>query len=1100
MCMIMKPRRSAYRSSLRTALLGSAAVVAALSIGDAWLREAYAQGAQPQNAKAQAASFNIPPQGLGSALTSFADRAGLKLLFPSDLVAGRTTSGVSGSMSRQQALSRLLAGTGLTYRFTSSNTVTIIDPSAGGNNATATVDGAIALDTIDVSGGGGAAAADEPYRTPGSVAYVSTEQLERVPATTPGDMLQGVPGVDIRGANNGAQMDVSIRGQHGNNRVKVMVEGTQQDSSSHQGYFGQDNATFVDQDLISSITVEKGPSSGPYGGDATAGVVNMRTLTADDILLPGRSVGMRLRGSLIGNVTKDAPPPGNHPFDFDRPALFDFLGRSGSIAIAGRTDAIEIVAAASKREHGNYFAGKHGAMNYGPVARQVYSPVLPGAEVLNTSQDSRSQLLKATIRPSDGHSLEVGYLRSENDYGWIYPIQANGVGQVGLSWMQSDRMWARYNWNPTDNDLVNLHTRVWQAKLQKHDQRLTTSATPGTVDTWGAEVWNQSRFESSVGLFIATYGSEYSMEEANLEGGYRGNHATREVASAYADIKWKPLDWLTFDAGVRYTTFETWGAYEAGGASVEAGQKGSGVTPTAGVTVEVLKGLQLFGKYSEGYRPPSIRETVPQAFAGYPVNPTLRPEQSRNFEFGANYLTQGVLQSDDALKIKLAYFNNRYEDYITVITPFDPDYYYHNIPGAKIDGIELSGSYSIGTLFAEANFNYYTNFEYCYAQPSWVTGPSINYGCTQYLGGGGLVYSLSAPPKYSGSLTVGTKLLDNKLTLGTTTRFFSKSVVPWKLPNGNFVFDAPMWRPDAIVDVFGSYKFSDHFEISASVENIFDRYYVDPMAIAKLPAPGRTFRVGATLRLDDHGNYSFDGVSMPELTTPTSGYNWSGAFIGLDAGYLAAEASAEGDFAGTLRTGSNASNYVWHPYRSAMKTGHESGNLSGGLFAGYNLQLNSPMVIGVDANFGYVGSTDISEGLFTAPAVSDPVTRTLTTTVTSGIDWQAGVRGRVGVAFDRTLPYIAGGLAIAQYKYNYTSFALNQTVSTTTRPDPTSFKDTYLGWTLGAGVEHAMTDNLILRAEYRYSDFGKKTFDTPAGSHQVDLTSNEWRMGLAYKF
>lgn len=128
------------------------------------------------------------------------------------------------------------------------------------------------------------------------------------------------------------------------------------------------------------------------------------------------------------------------------------------------------------------------------------------------------------------------------------------------------------------------------------------------------------------------------------------------------------------------------------------------------------------------------------------------------------------------------------------------------------------------------------------------------------------------------------------------------------------------------------------------------------------------------------------------------------------------------------------------------------------------------------------------------------ITRTLTTTVTSGVDWQAGVRGRIGVALDRTLPYIAGGLAVAQFNYAYTSFALNQTASTTTLPDETSFKDTYLGWTLGAGIEQAMTDNLILRAEYRYSDFGSKTFDTPAGQHRIDLTSKEWKIGVAYKF
>lgn len=57
-----------------------------------------------------------------------------------------------------------------------------------------------------------------------------------------------------------------------------------------------------------------------------------------------------------------------------------------------------------------------------------------------------------------------------------------------------------------------------------------------------------------------------------------------------------------------------------------------------------------------------------------------------------------------------------------------------------------------------------------------------------------------------------------------------------------------------------------------------------------------------------------------------------------------------------------------------------------------------------------------------------------------------------------------------------------------------------MGWALGGGVEDVLTDNMLLRGEYRYSDFGKQSFDTPAGSHHIDLTSNEWKLGAAYKF
>ncbi|MDH4982606.1 STN domain-containing protein [Hyphomicrobium sp. D-2] len=111
------------------------------------LSGAYAQ--QASTATAQI-SFNIPAQSLGSALTAFADRAGWKLLVPSSLVSGKSSAGVSGALTREQALNRLLAGTGLAYTFNGSDAVTITDPNAGGGQAGASVDGAIALVTIDV--------------------------------------------------------------------------------------------------------------------------------------------------------------------------------------------------------------------------------------------------------------------------------------------------------------------------------------------------------------------------------------------------------------------------------------------------------------------------------------------------------------------------------------------------------------------------------------------------------------------------------------------------------------------------------------------------------------------------------------------------------------------------------------------------------------------------------------------------------------------------------------------------------------------------------------------------------------------------------------
>lgn len=91
-------------------------------------------------------------------------------------------------------------------------------------------------------------------------------------------------------------------------------------------------------------------------------------------------------------------------------------------------------------------------------------------------------------------------------------------------------------------------------------------------------------------------------------------------------------------------------------------------------------------------------------------------------------------------------------------------------------------------------------------------------------------------------------MFDDALTLGASARFFSQSVFPQRLPNGNFLVNRTFWRPDTIVDVFGSYKFNEHAELSLSVENVFDRFYLEPMLVSRMPAPGRTARVTFTAK------------------------------------------------------------------------------------------------------------------------------------------------------------------------------------------------------------------------------------------------------------
>ncbi|MGV6873088.1 TonB-dependent siderophore receptor [Pseudochelatococcus sp. B33] len=96
-------------------------------------------------------SFNIPGQPLNSALRALADQAGVQIAYRTAIASGTTAPTVQGTMTTEEAISRLLAGSGLRYTFTDANTVTILDvTTAPGGSIGA--DGSIVLDTITVQG------------------------------------------------------------------------------------------------------------------------------------------------------------------------------------------------------------------------------------------------------------------------------------------------------------------------------------------------------------------------------------------------------------------------------------------------------------------------------------------------------------------------------------------------------------------------------------------------------------------------------------------------------------------------------------------------------------------------------------------------------------------------------------------------------------------------------------------------------------------------------------------------------------------------------------------------------------------------------------
>lgn len=90
-----------------------------------WTMPAAAQTASPAQTVGQSISISAGP--LTPALNSLAAQAGLQILYDASLAQGRTTRGVRGTLTPDQALDAVLAGTGLSARFAGTNQVVLRD-------------------------------------------------------------------------------------------------------------------------------------------------------------------------------------------------------------------------------------------------------------------------------------------------------------------------------------------------------------------------------------------------------------------------------------------------------------------------------------------------------------------------------------------------------------------------------------------------------------------------------------------------------------------------------------------------------------------------------------------------------------------------------------------------------------------------------------------------------------------------------------------------------------------------------------------------------------------------------------------------------------
>lgn len=851
---------------------------------------------QTQAATAPAASqqnlitFNIPAQPLGSAVLAYAEQAGVQVFFDSAKLAGLHAQGLQGAYSVQDGLAMLLRGAPVSYRFSGERQVSLerqlelgsaMELGSTNINASRLEDGWV-------------------YESPRSVSVISQEQINRNPPRHAADMLEQTSGVYTAVSQQDPGLSVNIRGVQDYGRVNMNIDGMRQNyqQSGHQ----QRNGTmYIDPELLSSVTVEKGATSGMGGAGVIGGIAQFSTLNARDFIHQGKEFGGRIRATTgLGGYANGT----------------DFIGSS---AFALGNEIGDILVAASERHLGDYDPGTNGEIG----ELRTGSGFNPGIddEIKNTTvaysgSVMKSRLAKIGVNLPQDQRVQFSYLRTHVTYddASIMNVATDGLWtKNGSSDVLSENYAIDYNYNP-DNNLIDLKAKFYYVDNSNEQTVLPVRTTPGydvtyQTQTYGTQLENTATFALSESSDLkANYGLEYFKDKVRPD----SNQAVaatsavdfpasegltpkgqRAMGSLFTNLEFDYDDWLTLSGGLRYDRYRLQGETGLSYTLYRINTTGNPTysvplnydvdseegqfSPTFGIAIKpAVDWLQLFASYGEGWRPPAVTETLVSGrpHSGgteslYP-NPFLKPESSQSWEVGFNILKENLLTEGDALGAKVSYFDTRIDDFVFLgidlqrpgvgVSSLGTTAYVNDQSSTRFRGVEYQIDYDAGSYYGNFTYTHMIgDNEYCKKQ-AWLGGavspvygsgrrpPVTGYVPNDYANGavkcGGIMGSAEHMPMDRGSLTLGTRLFNETLDLGARARYSEG----YALDAGDSaaadqVYPAD-WKAYTVYDLYGSYKATDALTLRLALDNVTDRAYLVPLGdvLAFTLGRGRTLQ------------------------------------------------------------------------------------------------------------------------------------------------------------------------------------------------------------------------------------------------------------------
>ncbi|CAK7058149.1 MULTISPECIES: TonB-dependent receptor [unclassified Providencia] len=692
---------------------------------------------------------------------------------------------------------------------------------------------------------------------PGAYNAVGTENklqsMDKIIRTMPGTYTQ----------MDGSQgtVNVNLRGLSGFGRVNMMVDGITQSyygiSPSQYTHGQQPNNDFgalIDPNFIVEIEVEKGQLNGGNSVNALVGSANFRTIGIDDVIFKDNLYGLRSKASWGDNG----------------------LGYNGMVAVAGKT----------LLQDDGYFGGLIAVSGHNIPGSYKNGDGFDSDDFATDStfkQKPQSQLAKLKYKPNDSHELEFSGRFLQN--------------KLTRRKINSEDYYIKYKYTPL-NELIDVEVL---ASHGKNDQQFEGDSLGWALRQGksknigdGLNLSNTSRFSYGDVDFQWKVGSKLSktkyerevssvIDQDTLNYNPFSPSGSLDLASAYTQLEAK--------YGIYTAIFDlNYMNYHLKGFKPECGDqdfcfpqeaatlnlRGNGVNPGVLLSAEIIPEFQPFISYAHSMRAPNTQEVFYSQESGNSMNPFLKEEKSQTWQVGFNSFKPDLIFEGDQFNMKALWFHTKIKDYITskpylLCRPSSnaelawclmngdvwdkelPDfmrksYMYVNEPhDVNLRGYELQANYDAGIVYSTLSYTKETGDQ-----------PNSIAKVADFSAG-----DFTELPDYYLTLDSGVRLLDEKLTVGTTItwtgpskRIGVQSIVDH---DGNALKDNYEKQP-TIIDLYADYEVNKNVKLMMTVNNVTNKNYSDALNRANstaimeergknnATARGRTYMIGGQVR------------------------------------------------------------------------------------------------------------------------------------------------------------------------------------------------------------------------------------------------------------